>query len=115
MSKFLRPPRKATWTLLIWFVIAVGLVIYAFVQIFIAPNGCPDEGGIVSFCRFAVMTRAFADFGTAIAIYCVGAVVLGVIWLISIPNHEPCPKCGATSRTDGGICKSCGHDFFPAG
>ncbi len=71
MSKFLRPPRKATWTLLIWFVIAVGLVTYAFVQIFIAPNGCPDEGGIVSFCRFAVMTRAFADFGTAIAIYCV--------------------------------------------
>jgi hypothetical protein len=96
-------------------VIAVGVVIYAFARIFIAPNGYPYEGGIVSFCRFAAMTWAFADFGTAIAIYCVGAVALGVIWLISIPNHEPCPKCGATSRTDGGICKSCGHDFFPAG
>jgi hypothetical protein len=54
VSKFLRPQRKATWALLIWFVIAVGLAIYAFVPIFIAPNGCPDQGEhrqLLSLCR----------------------------------------------------------------
>ena len=115
MSKFLRPQRKTTWALPIWFVIALGLAITLSCRSSLPPTAAPTKGSIVSLCRFAVMTRAFADFGTALAIYGVGAVVLSVIWLISIPNHEPCPECGATSRTDGGICRNCGHDFFPAG
>ena len=114
MSRYVRGWRKPTWALLAWLVVAIGLIGYSFVRIFVAPNGCPDEG-MVSFCRFAKMTRAFNDFATAIVLYCVGAVVLGGLWLITAPSHDPCPEGGSTARTDGGICKSCGHDFFPSG
>lgn len=106
--------RKPTWALVAWFLVAVGLIGYSFVRIFVAPNGCPDEG-IVSFCRFVQMTRAFSDFTTAIVVYCVGAVVLGGLWLVTAPSHDRCPECGSSARTDGGVCRNCGHDFFSSG
>ena len=113
MYKYLRGWRKATWAVVAWLLVALGLIGYSFFRLFVAPNGCPDEG-VVSFCRFALMTRAFSDFTTAIVVYCAGAVVLGGLWLVTIPNHQPCPECGSSSRTEGGVCKNCGHDFFPS-
>jgi hypothetical protein len=112
LRKYTRGWRASTWALLIWFVLALVLVAYAFRQIYLAPNGCPAMEGIATFCRFAKMTQAFGDFALAIAAYCAGAVLLGVVWLMTAPVHDACPECGSSRRTDSGKCKKCGHDFF---
>ena len=104
--------RLATWALVVWFVVAFLLVGYAFIQIYLAPSACSTDEGFASFCRFARMTQAFADFTLAIVAYCAGAVALGVVWLMTSPPHDPCPRCGSSARTDAGTCKKCGHDFF---
>jgi hypothetical protein len=112
LRNYTRGWRVATWALVAWFVVALLLAGYAFLQIYVAPNGCPAEEGIASFCRYVRMKQAFGDFTLAIAAYCAGAVVLGALWLFTAPSHGPCPNCGSSARTDAGTCRRCGHDFF---
>lgn len=73
---------------------------------------CVTDPGLEFFCRFQAVSHAFNGMLTAATVFSLGAVVLGVAWVYTIPENPPCPACGHRSRTDYGVCRWCGHIFL---
>ena len=73
---------------------------------------CTEDTGVQFFCRFQAVSDALQGLLAVGAAYCLGAAVLGVIWVWSMPENPPCPECGSRNRTDYGVCRWCGHIFL---
>lgn len=74
---------------------------------------CSDELGLQFYCRFQATADAVHGILVVAIVYCLGAAVLGYMWVFTQPSNPPCPVCQSRSRNDYGICKWCGHNFLP--
>lgn len=73
---------------------------------------CFDQLGTGPFCRYRAFSEAVSATAAPLLMYAIGTIVLGLVWLWTMPDRPACPKCGSLSRSDLGVCRRCGYDPF---
>lgn len=107
--------RKMTWVVLVWNVLMLVWLISAAVTANGAAtkiNHCSQQQ-YATLCRDATATGGALAIGAIIGIWVAGAVILGVIWLVT--RGRECSACGRRVRRGLTTCRSCGHDFRVSG
>jgi|GEM_PF-2022169 len=107
-------PRKATWALIIWTALAV-LLVWGTSQATgqVDTTDCQTELG-TSTCRAVTQIAGGIWVVMISAVWFIGFVVLGIIWLGSRPQRRLCPVCGHQIKKGIVVCSRCGYDFRAA-
>jgi formate hydrogenlyase subunit 3/multisubunit Na+/H+ antiporter MnhD subunit len=103
--------RKMTLVMVVWVLLTLGAAAYGYWSIERSAV-CFDAQGTGPFCRYRVFSDAVRAAAAPLLMYAVGTIVLGLVWLWTMPDRPACPKCGSFSRSDQGVCRRCGYDPF---
>lgn len=80
-------------------------------------SGTPDDCGSLSTqaCNDAQDVGAGIAIMAIVAIWVVGDIILGVLWLVTNrKSTRDCPACGRDVKKGLFVCRSCGYDFRAA-
>ncbi|MGI8609730.1 MAG: TadE/TadG family type IV pilus assembly protein [Candidatus Dormibacteria bacterium] len=103
--------RRLTLATLVWTAGGLGLCALRFATV-LQGAVCSDAGGTASFCRYQAINTARDLTIGPLAVIVVGALALGLAWLLTMSDRPPCPECGSAARDQRGGCRRCGFDPF---
>ncbi len=100
--------RKMSWVILIWNALMIAWLVAALTT---AHNGSNCGTFDTQACHDAYNTGLAIGAGVLVAIWVVGDIILGIIWLVTKGNRRGCPACGLPVKAGVVQCKKCGCDF----
>ncbi len=101
--------RKATWALVDFNALMVGLLVAGIVAAARTTKNCYslDQQTCDAVWTYDLGRVVIAFIG----FWFVGFVVLSLVWLMSRPARRECPRCGSEVTRGGTVCAHCHLDF----
>ena len=103
------PKRVMSWVLIVWCAI---FAVWIGAGVADRPSkDCPQGDQL---CQDASDVGTSLGVGVVLVLFCVGFVVLSLIWLMTRPKRRLCPSCGTDARRGVTVCAKCDFDFAAA-